>query len=274
MPLNNTKIFTSDWKLRDQNLNPFTYCHSKRRKRSRRKLAGFIVEVKKSKNSETLSRDDVIWNPRGEKKGWKRTQRRVSWLKRSRTIRLIGLARWKCEGAAGVKATKASPRRGKWVHYNQQESRDGVCGGLNEQRPDLMAVRGTVGWAKVNKPTSNTTRRGAARKRPSVIVCGSGMMWLSTQCVIVFNVGRFSAPEPDDDTHLLMNPRSQFWYQCDVHVYICDARIDPLPILTLVLIPVIFRSVSPALLTRRKQSSPWVDDVQSIISWINSRVTV
>lgn len=164
---------------------------------------------KKSKNSETLSRDDVLWNPRGEKKGWKRTQRRVSWLKRSRTIRLIGLARWRCKGTAGVKATKASPRRGKWVHYNQQESRDGICGGLNEQRPDLTAVRGTVGWAKVNKSTSNTTRRDAARKRPSVIVGGSGMMWLSTLCMIVFNVGRFSAPEPDDETHLLMNPRSQ-----------------------------------------------------------------
>lgn len=70
-------------------------------------------------------------------------------------------------------------------------------------------IRGTAGWANVNKPTSNTTRRDAARKRPSVIVGGSGMMWLSTLCMIVFNVGWFSAPEPDDETHLLMNPRSQ-----------------------------------------------------------------
>lgn len=95
-----------------------------------------------------------------------------------RTTRLIGLACWRCEDAAGVKATKASLCRWKWVHYNQRESCDGVFGELNEQGPDSTSVCGTAGSVNVNKPAVNTTRRDAARKRPSVFVGCSGVMWL------------------------------------------------------------------------------------------------
>lgn len=178
-------------KLLNQNPNPFTYSDSKCEKRSHWKLVCLIVGVKKKK-SETLSGDGVLWNQRWEKKGWKRTQRRVSWLRQHRTVRLTDLACWRCEDAAGVKATKASPRCGKWVQYNQQELRGSVFGGLNEQRPNLTAVRVTAGSVNVNKLASNTTWRDAARKRSSIIVGSSGMMWLSTLSVIVINVGWFS----------------------------------------------------------------------------------
>lgn len=135
---------------------------------------------KKSKNSKTRSWDAILWNRIGEKRGWKRAQRCVSWGG--------GLMPWDWL-ALRVEDARA-PRRCKWVHYNQRESCDGVFRGPNEPKPHSTAVRGTAGSVKVNKPVLNTTRQGAARKRAPASVGSSGMMWL---CLLSAPLS-FSAP--------------------------------------------------------------------------------
>lgn len=212
MPLNNTAaltIFTSDWKLRDQNLNPFTYCDSKRRKRSRRKLARFIVEVKKKKKRVKILRhsaETMFFETQGGRKKAGNVHKDVfhGW---SGAIP----SDWLALRVEDVKARRAlrqqKPHRAVENGFITTSRSRATASAVDWTSRDL--IRGTAGLANVNKPTSNTTRRDAARKRSSVIVGGSGMMWLSTLCMIVFNVGWFSAPDPDDETHLLMNPRSQ-----------------------------------------------------------------
>lgn len=156
MPLKNAAaltVFTSKWTLESEIFHllwfkmgaqipleiGLLYCSVKNNK-------------KKSKNSETLSGGNIFWNRTWEKRGWKHTQRRVSWWGGPVPWDWLALRFEDVKTRRALKATKASPCRWKWVHYNQRESCDGVFGGLNEQRPDSTAVRGTAGSVNVNKP--------------------------------------------------------------------------------------------------------------------------